>query len=493
MKSRRVGSLAGARALEPQAAVASLAPGGAAQETIRGRAPHFGPPPPLTDSHPMDTNVTALTDVDYTLDIHVPADEIEPRVTAALKKQRGSMNLKGFRPGKVPLSYVKKMVGPQVAVQVTEEIIAETFREAVSENDAYDVIGQPRLSELDYNFDEGGDLHAVVKFGVRPQFDLAHMEGVPVTKFVRTFTEEDVDAEVEGRRARAATLEPAEDGATIGDTDVAVVDIQPINAEGETTGPKQHGAQIMLADPNLREELKAGLLGKAVGDTFRLELPHQHGEDEGHDHEDHIDRYTVEVTGLSRRILPEIDAEFIKAQTNGEHETLDALKGEIRTQLERSWERRAQQALEAKMVEQFVEAHDFPVPEALIESALDGMVEEIAQRSEGKLPAGFDVEGYREAQREQAEQQVRWLLTKQKLIEDEGIEVTEEDFAAEFEKLAGEDMESGIIRQYFMQQPRLLEQMGDNLLNQRVFAALSNRFEVVEKSRDELERERAAS
>ena len=447
----------------------------------------------------MDTTVNALNDVDYTLDIHVPADEIEPRVTAALKKQRGSMNLKGFRPGKVPLSYVKKMVGPQLAVQITEELIAEAFRETIAENDDYAVLGQPRLAELDYDFDQGGDLKATVKFGVRPQFDLAQMEGVPVTKFVRTFTEEDVDAELEGRRAQAATLEPAEEGATVGDTDVAVIDIQPVDEEGETTGPKQHGAQIMMADPNLREELKSGLLGKAVGDTFRLEMPHLHGEDEEHDHNpeglgeahDHVDRYTVEVAGISHRILPEMDAAFIQAQTNGQTEDLDALKGEIREQLERSWEQRSQQALESKMVEEFVTAHDFTVPETLVESALDGMVEEIAQRSEGKLPVGFDVEGYRESQREQAERQVRWLLVKEKLVEEEGIELTNEDFDAEFEKLSGDDMDTDVIRQYFTQQPRMLEQMGDHLLNQRVFASLSERFEVVEKSREDLERERA--
>jgi trigger factor len=440
----------------------------------------------------METTVTPRNSVDYSLEIRVPAEEVEPRVTAALRAQRGKLNLKGFRPGRVPLAYVKKMLGPEVAVQVAEEIIGEAFKEAVSEHEQYDVIGQPRLSELDYDVREGGDLRAVVQFGVRPQFDLARMAGVPVTKFVRAFTEEDVEAELEGRRARAATLEEAEEGAAVGEKDVVTVDIQPVTAEGEPAGPVQHGARLVLADPGIREELRDALVGTRVGDEVRVALPHRHGPDEGHDHEDHVDRYRMTVKALHRRVLPEMDAAFVRAQTAGEHEDLDRLRGEVRQQLERSWERRAQEAMEAKMVEAFVEAHAFDVPETLVETTLDAMLDEVRERNEdGRLPAGFDAPGWRAQRRRQAENQVRWLLVKQKLVEDEGIEVTNEDFEAEFEKIAGEEAPVEAVRAYFMQQPRLLETMGDRLLNRRVFAALGERFTVVERSREDLERERA--
>lgn len=439
----------------------------------------------------METAVTAQSSVDYTLEIRVPADEIGPRVAAALKQQRGKMNLKGFRPGRVPLSYVKKMVGPEVAAQVAEEVIGEAFQEAVQENDAYDVLGQPRLAELDYDLKEGGDLRAVVRFGVRPQFDLAQMEGVPVTKYVRTFTEEDVEAELEGRRARAAELEEAPEGAAAGEKDVVTVDIQPVSAEGEPAGPVQRDARLLLADPGIRPELVEALVGTHVGDEVRVELPHQHGPDEGHDHEDHVDRYRMTVRALHHRVLPPLDAEFIKAQTGGEHDDLDQLKADVRQQLEQSWERRATEALEAKMVEQFVEAHAFDVPQTLVDATLDAMLDEVRERYEGHLPTGFDAEAWRAQRREQAEAQVRWLLVKQKLIEEEGIEVTNEDFEAEFADIAGEGAPVEAVKAYFVQQPRMLEMMGDRLLNRRVFAALGQRFTVVEKSRADLERDRA--
>ena len=445
----------------------------------------------------METTVTPINDVDYTLDIRVPSDEVDPRMMVVLKQQRKGMNLKGFRPGKVPMSHVRKMVGPQVAVQVTEEIIGEAFRDAISENDAYDVLGQPRLSELDYDFTKGGDLKAEIKFAVRPQFEIADMTGMEVTKFVREFTDEDIDADIERRRDSLATLEEAEEGATAGEKDVVVIDIQPVNEEGETAGPKQSDAEIILADPNVRPELKEALLGSSAGDSRRVDFPHQHGSDEDEpaaaeagDHEDHVDRYMIEVKTINHRILPEIDVEFIKAQADGESEELDDLKAQIRKQLEASWEQRSRQALEGKMVEQFVEAHTFVVPETLVDATIDAMLHEIAQRSDGKLPEGFDVEHYRTEQREQAERQVRWLLVKQKLVEEEGLEVTNEDLEAEFEKIAGDDVSQDMVKQYLMEQEGLIEQMGDNLLNQRIFALLEERFEIVEKTREDIERER---
>lgn len=438
----------------------------------------------------MEKTITPVNDVDYTLDIHVPSEEVEPRMLVVLKEQRKRMNLKGFRPGKVPMGHVRKMVGPQVAVQVTEEIIGEAFREAISENEQYEVLGQPRLSELDYDFDKGGDLKAEVKFAVRPQFEIADVAGMEVTKFVREFTDEDIDADIERRREAAATTEEAEEGAIAGEKDSVTIDIQPVNEEGELSGPKQSDAQIVLADPNLRAELKAALLGSSVGETKRVDFPHQHGPEEGLDHEDHVDRYVIEVKSISHRILPEVDAEFIKAQTNGEFEELDDLKAQIREQMEESWDQRSKQALEGKMVEQLVEAHDFGVPETLVDATLDVMVNDISQRSGGNLPEGFDVDHYRNEQREQAERQVKWLLVKQKFVDEEKLEITNEDFEAEFEKIASDEVNVDMVKQYFTQQEGLIEQMGDNLLNQRIFALLEERFEIVEKTREVLEAER---
>ena len=438
------------------------------------------------------TTIRAITDVDYALDVHVPAAALEPLVTEALKKQRAQMNLKGFRPGKVPLSVVRKMVGPQIAVEIAEQAIGEAFRDAVAEPAELDVIGHPRLSELSFDAtDADADLTAVVAFGVRPEIAIADLDGVPVTRLVRAFTAEDVDADVQRRRDLAATEEDAPEGTALAAEHTAIVDITPVDADGERAGGTQTGARLVLANPDLRPEMLEALTGKTAGETVRVELPHLHGADEEADHDDHMDRYDVTVTDVKVRIVPELDDAFVKEQTNGEAETVEELRAEVRDDLQRSWDQRARQALEAKMVDRFVEAHGHvAVPETLTEAALDAMLEETRQRGRGALPPTFEVDAFREQNRARAQNQVRWLLVKDALVREEGIEVDDEALEAEFARLAGDGGDTEMLRQYLMQQPEMMDQMTDHLLNQRVFASLEKRFTVVDKTREDLEREK---
>ncbi len=443
----------------------------------------------------MPTELRALNDVDYVLDVTIPAEELQPQIAEALKRQRAQMNLKGFRPGKVPMNVVRKMVGPQVSVEVAEQAIGEAYRTAVAENDEVEPIGQPRLTDLDFDVsDPEAGLTATVQFGVKPEISLADLSGVPVTRVVRAFTDEDVDADLQRRRDLAAEEEDAPEGTAISTEHVAMVDIQPVDESGEATGAKQNAARIVMANPDLRPEMVEALTGLAIGDETTVELPHLHEADEETDHEDHVDRYKMTVVDVLERVVPEVDADFIKSQTKGESDSLDDLKAQIREDLERSWTQRANQALEQKMVEQFVLGHreSVQVPETLAEAALDTMLQDVRQQQGGDLPPTFDVEAWREQNRQQAQDQVRWLLVKDQLIEEEGLEVSNEDFEAEFEKLAGDGADAELVKQYFTAQPQLMEQMGDQLLNQRVFGALEGRFSVVEKTADEIREEAEA-
>ena len=446
----------------------------------------------------MQTDVRALNDVDYVLDVTVPAEDLQPQITTALKRQRSQMDLKGFRRGKVPMNVVRKLVGPQVSIEVAEQAIAKAYHEAIVEGEDYDPLGQPRLTDLEFDLDKPDEpLKASVQFGVRPEFDLADLSGVPVTRVVRTFTDEDVDADLRRRQDLAAAEEDAPEGTAIDESHVAMVDIQPVDAEGNATGVKQNAARLVMANPDLRPEMKEALTGLAIGGETTVELPKlQPGPDgepvpvEGED----PDRYALTVVDVLERVVPEVDAEFVKAQTNGEFEDVEDLRGKIREDLEASWTARANQALEQKMAEQFVIGHRdvVAVPASLVEGALDTMFDEVRQKHEGEIPPTFDYDAWRDQNRQQAEDQVRWLLIKDKLIEDEGIEVSDEDFEAEFEKFAGGGADTDLIKQYFQAQPQMLEQMEDQLLNQRVFGALEGRFTVVEKTADEIRAEAEA-
>ena len=121
----------------------------------------------------MQTSIRKVSPVEYELVIDATADELAPVVERRLRDQRANISLKGFRKGKVPLSLLKKRFGESLVIDALEDAIRDTFFEKVVEPDEYQVVGLPRLSEFDYRLD--GDLHAVMKFSVRPQVEIADL------------------------------------------------------------------------------------------------------------------------------------------------------------------------------------------------------------------------------------------------------------------------------------------------------------------------------
>ncbi|MEM8601834.1 MAG: trigger factor [Bacteroidota bacterium] len=490
--------------LEPQA-VPEIAPG------------YLAPSIPHLASRPaMQTTITAQNDVDYTLDIDVPSADLEPRITTVLRQQRKHVSMKGFRPGKVPLSVVRKMYGDAVSVQVAEELIGEAFKTEVEENDGYDVMGSPRLTELDY--EPGQDLRARVMFGVRPSFELDAFADAEATKFTHEVTDEEVDADIERRRDDKAEEVDAPDGTAIGEDHIAVIDFQLVDKATDTPiiGKKQEDARVPLFNPDLRPALKEALLGKAVGDVFTVDLDTQSADDRDDDAttddattddaeaaDVQTDRFQVTIKQVQAREVPEADEAFIEEATGGEATDLDGFKAFVRDELETRWARRSEEALEEALFRKTMERHAFEVPESVVETVLDQQVEDLEKRAGGELPPHFDIAGFREERRELARDQVRWMLVREKIMEADGIEVTEDDIDAEFMRIAQpsapaeddeeaeerEPIDVNLLRQFFASQPGAMDQMVTRLVNQRLFDALKRRFTITEKSRQDFDTE----
>jgi FKBP-type peptidyl-prolyl cis-trans isomerase (trigger factor) len=159
----------------------------------------------------------------------------------------------------------------------------------------------------------------------------------------------------------------------------------------------------------------------------------------------------------------------------------------VRSELEASFQERAQRALQEKMKERFVDCHSFVVPETLIESALDRFVEKALRSWDGKRD--FDEEAVREKNREAAERAARWQVLRARLILEEQLEAREEDFEVEYEKFAQDNATVESVKQDFARQPGLRRKVAERIVERQVLHALARRFEVVEKSREDVLRE----
>ena len=220
----------------------------------------------------MDTTLSKASPVEYELDIHATAEDLEPKLKDALKAQRKNMDVQGFRKGKAPLGLVKKMHGDAIGYRVAEQYVQEVFEEEVEGNDDLEPLGQPTLTELDYALDE--DLHAIIRFGVRPEVEIEDLSSIQISMLDPEVTDEDVEQEIERLRTDEADLLPLEDEPA-GDTDYVNIDLQRIDPQTDTPiiGDKDEDLTFFLDDERLKEELREALMGKKAETPFAWSCP----------------------------------------------------------------------------------------------------------------------------------------------------------------------------------------------------------------------------
>ncbi len=433
----------------------------------------------------MDATIQPIGPADYELHLTEQADALRPKLDAALKQYRGRVQMRGFRAGKVPMQLVRKLYGKEIAFEIAEKEVQFAFEEEVLDNPEYKVIGRPVMTELAYDGDS--DLTATIRFGVRPAIELSDLSGVTITRLVHDVTDEEIDEEIETLRDRLATTEPAADD-EIGDDHALTLDLQQLDEESGTpiVGKKEEGIAVRMSDPNLKDELRAALLGKKQGDVFQVELPH------GDDEHAHTHTYEVTIHTVERRSLPDADDALAQKVSNGKIDTLDALRTDIRTELEKSWKQRQTDYTETQIVEKLSDLHPVPVPQSALDIYLDSFVQRLKdkQAENGQeLPPHFDEAGFRRAMQPEAMRQARWMLIRDHLMEEENIEVTSEDLDAYFADMGGDGLDPQILRRYYEQMDGVMEQLEQKMASERLFEKLGERFQYEDKDMEAVEAE----
>ena len=443
----------------------------------------------------MDTTIKQVSSVEYELEITATADELAPDLLSALKSQRSQTKMKGFRTGKVPLKIVKKMYGEALAYGIAEKSIQERYESEVVEAESHDVVGKPKMTKFDYKLD--GDLNATIRFGVKPSFELEDLSAITANKMVHQVSDSDIEDEIERLRVAEADLIPIDDPA--GENDYVIMSMQALADEtGEPLADeKQDDMTVHLGDERLKFELKDALLGMSAGESKQVDIVHNEPHDHDHDHDpvhgddhdhSHTHSYRVDVKEIKKQELPAFDDEFVKLASKGEVETVDAFKDEIRKQLENGWTQRSQELMESSLMLKTLDLHDIEIPDSIIDIYLDSFVEDILRRNEGKAPEGFNEDAFRFANREEGEKQAKWMLIREKLVEDESLEVTEDEIADFFkESAAGGGFSSEDLESYYKSMPGLMDQIQQRELSKKVFGYIESKVEITELNKDAYE------
>ena len=372
------------------------------------------------------------------LDLEIPADEVTKKLESVAKEFARVARVPGFRPGKAPVSLIRRRFAEDIKGEVVQSLIPERVEKAVTEQKLTPV-SQPQVEKLD--FVEGQPIKFRAVFEVLPEFELGNYKDLELEMPAMDITDDDVTKTLEEMRERAAAFAPVE-GRSAENGDFVQLKL---------TGTPEGGGDPIQADSVLchigaeetMEPFNENLRGANTGDhkNFDVAYPADYPDAKLAGKTYH---YAVEVLGIKNKKRPELNDEFAKDVSDAA--TLDELKTKVRENLEHQRDHKHKELLREKVIAALIKLHDFPVPESLVQHQMDVRLERVVRSlaAQGVDPRAVNVDWVtlRSRQQERASDDVKAELIVDRIASAENIDVTDEEVNHELEHAATHSGES---------------------------------------------------
>ncbi len=371
-----------------------------------------------------------------TVVVEIDKELMEQGVNKAYMKARKNIMIPGFRKGKAPRKMIESMYGAHVFYEDgLEEIFPEVYEEAVVKQELK-AIGRPNLTDMQISDD--GIVTLTLTTEVYPEVTLGEYKGLEVEKAEAVVTDEQVQAELDRMAQNVASTETVERAAEMGDT--ANIDFEGFDNGVAFDGGKGDNFDLKLGSGSFVPGFEEQLVGMSAGEEKDIDITFP--EDYHKDLAGKAVVFHVKVNKVTVTNVPAQDDEFAKDVS--EFETLEELKADIRAKALENAQKQIDSAFEQACVEKAAENVTVDMPKALVEMELDNQMERFAyqlQMSGYSMDAyakmmGGDVSTMRNAFRPAAEKQAKVNVTLAKVVEVEGIAVSDEEMAQEFEAMA---------------------------------------------------------
>ena len=368
--------------------------------------------------------------------VEIDKELMESGVNKAYMKARKSIQIPGFRKGKAPRKMIEAMYGAHVFYEDgLEEIFPEVYKAAVLDQDVK-AIGRPSLTDMQISEDNIVTLTLTTE--VYPEVTLGQYKGLEVEKMEVSVSDEQVAAELDRMAQNVASTENVDRPAEMGDT--TNIDYEGFDNGVPFEGGKGENFDLKLGSGHFVPGFEDQIVGMSAGEEkdINITFPEDY-------HADLAGKpvvFHVKVNKVTVTSVPALDDEFAKDVS--EFETLEELKADIRAKAEEQAEKQAKSAFENAAVEKAAENTTVDMPKALVDSELDTQMERFAYQLQmsgysmeqyAKMMGG-DMNSLRNAFRPQAEKQAKISVTLEKIVEAEGITVSDDEINEEFEKLA---------------------------------------------------------
>lgn len=417
----------------------------------------------------MEVNISEQGQWERIVEVSVPYEKLIPKFDEAYLKYKKTIQLEGFRKGKVPVDLIKKVFGLKIEKEAAENAVADYLEEAVKEKNVkiYDI---SQIDSLNYDRKTGLQFKAVVK--IQPEVVVKKYQELEVEKEIYQITEDDIKEAIDNLREQHATMTNMDGEAQPGNFIVA--DIQKVDLTGvPIIGEKYENRYFHLDGNEADENFVKQLLGVKPGETRRITVPIQNPDPDRQDQQ--YEYFSFAVKEVKEKNLPEIDDEL--AKDAGNYDNLEQLKSAISENLKRQVEENAKQNLSERIMDEAVKSNPIELPDYMIENFLNAFVENMKKENREKL----DAQELHDKYRTDAIWNLKWILIKDKISEIENIKVNDSEinqYIEDLAKIAGKN--AALVRSNY-RDAKKREQVMHKIEEKKVIDLLINHAKITDK------------
>lgn len=417
----------------------------------------------------MTTPVENLEGLKRKLTISIADERINNKLEPRLRELSQKVQLKGFRPGKVPFKEIERRFGKQVRMEIIEGLVGELFGEAVDQH-KLKLAGAPHIEPI--SLDEGQPVSFAATFEVQPEVTVQPLSGAKISKFDVTISDKDLDSIIDKMRKQHAEWNDVDRAAQDGDQ--LVIDFDGTLDGKPLEGGKAEGYDIELGSGSMIDGFESGLLGAKPGAELELDLTFPkdyHAKDVA----GKPVHFKVKVNKVREAKLPELDEHFAsKLKIKG---GIEKLRDEVRENMQNEANQRAKQELKQAICDVLLEKHNIDLPQSMVDYEVQQMRKNMAARmgisieqlNDFQAPVDYD---------KQARNNVTLGLIFSAFIEQEKLTVSDEQLDAKLNELAAPFSSPEQIIQMYKSQPKMLDDVKAQALEDQVIERFAEQVEL---------------
>ncbi|MEY4643047.1 MAG: hypothetical protein RLZZ227_3041 [Pseudomonadota bacterium] len=423
----------------------------------------------------MQVSIETLSKLERKMTVEVPAETIESQVRSRLQEAARTVNIKGFRKGKVPVKVIQERYGKGVRQEVLGEVMSQSYYQALGQQKVKPA-GQPRIEPK--SVEEGRNLQFVATFEVYPEVALGDFSAIAVERKTADISDADVDTMIETLRKQRQTWKdtarPAQDG------DQVIIDFVGTMDGKEFQGGSAQGTKLVLGSKRMIEGFEAGLVGSKKGDEKKLALTFP----ESYHNKDVAGKpveFAVTVTEVAEPVLPGLDDAFF-ASFDVKSGGVEAFRTEVKNNMARELKNATRNSVKNQVVEGLLKLHQVELPKALVASEVDALRQQTLQQYGGGNKRVDESVLPSEIFRPQAERRVSLGLIMNEVIQKNQLKVDATKVRSLVEELAESyEQPQEVITWYYSNKDQLA-QVEAMALEEAVIDLILGQAKVTEKA-----------